>query len=281
MAVTLNRLRHSVARHGLWPAARGCWRRSPAARTLSRLLFLLHELAARGRARRSPASRISTTASAARPIADAAFCRALAARLGVACRRRATSTSRPRQARRCSLEVAGRTARYDVSSSKPPHAARRSRSPSRTRATIRPRPSCCASCAAAARPGSAGSCPRRGRIVRPLLDMLARRSCGPDLEPRRSPGGRMPPMPTSALHATACGTNCCPTCGRTSRRASTACWRGTADVARARTMLLTSRADGAFQRGGSGGGRPAWPSRPRRSPALPPALPRRRGPAGA
>ena len=132
---------------------------------------LVH-IAARARRRRRAASRRPRAFQPSAPRSRRtrrAFAAALAARS--ACRSRRTRgrggarIARTAVARGCGARRAPRLFR-----ARPRRIAARTSSLSAIRATIRPRPSLCACCAAPASRGLAGMHPRNGFIVRPLLD---------------------------------------------------------------------------------------------------------------
>ena len=213
----------SRRRTALLRRRRACAGRGVGRLRLGRALFICCASWPRPASRRWPASRTSITACAPDADADEAFCRALAARLGVPFDASA-STSRRARARARSRSRPPAAARYAFFDARRARARRRRVATGHT-PTIRPRRSCCGCFAAPGRAGSAGD-PIRARavVIRPLLD-VGRAELRAYLSSRGQPFRDDESNATSRSRATACATSCCRSCSeRVFARRSSTCW---------------------------------------------------------
>ena len=131
------------------------------------LFFLLRELAAAGDLQLAGLAHLHHHIRGAAADEDAAFCRALAARAGVAAAIGDADVPALAGRERLSIEVAGRNARQEFFRRGAGVASAGTASASRTRATIKRKQCCCGWCAArgrrgcpASRPGAITSCAR-------------------------------------------------------------------------------------------------------------------------
>lgn len=164
----VDRLRHSVERHGLWaPGARVIAAVSGGSDSVA-LLFLLHDLAAQGDITLAGLAHLHHHIRADAD-EDAAFCRALAARLGIPADVGNVDVPALARAERCSLEAAGRRARYAFLDQAADRCGARHVAVAHTRddqaETVLLR-----IMRGSGTTGLRGILPARGRIVRPLLD---------------------------------------------------------------------------------------------------------------